>query len=207
MPEPFALGGAFDETGNVCDDELRARALRRGVPAAPDVYDAEMGLERGEGIVGDLRRGGRDPGDEGGLSGVRPPDEGDVGEQLQLEVEPALLAALALLGKGWGSQPVGEEAGVAPPAATSFGSDEPVAGDDEVGEEVAVERADHRPLRNGHHEVAAAPAVTPLARTVRAVARFAVRVVLEGEERDDLGRGLEKDVSARTAVTAVRAAL
>ena len=60
---------------------------------------AEHRRERRERIVGDLRRGARQPREQRGLAGVRQPDEADVGEQLQLQLEPPFLARQAALGK------------------------------------------------------------------------------------------------------------
>ena len=48
-------------------------------------HDAEVRHERRERIVGDLRLGRRDRGDERGLAGVRKADDRDVGEELQLD--------------------------------------------------------------------------------------------------------------------------
>ena len=60
VPEPSPVAGPLDETGDVGDDEL-------GVVAQP--HHAQVGLEGGEGVVGDLRLGRRDGGDERGLAG------------------------------------------------------------------------------------------------------------------------------------------
>ena len=51
VAEPLALAGALDQPGDVGDDEL-------GVLVEPD--DAEVRLERGERVVGDLRLGRAD---------------------------------------------------------------------------------------------------------------------------------------------------
>ena len=63
-----------------------------------EVEHAEVRLEGRERVVGDLRAGGGERREEGRLAGVRQPDEADVGDQPQLEADPALLARLALLG-------------------------------------------------------------------------------------------------------------
>ena len=99
-----ALAGALDQAGDVGDHEL-------GVVV--DAHDAEVRLERRERVVGDLRLGGRDDADQRALADVGEPDERDVGDQLQLELEPALLAVLALLGEARRAPPVGQEPGVA----------------------------------------------------------------------------------------------
>src|SRR6185437_13045799 len=83
---PFV--GALDDARNVGDDER--------APVA-QLYDAQVGAERGEGIVGNLRAGGRNHGKERGLARVRLPDEADVGDELELELERAGLAVFARL--------------------------------------------------------------------------------------------------------------
>ena len=61
VAEAPALAGALDETGDVGHDEL-------DVVVGP--HDAEVGLERGERVVGDLRLGRGDPRDQRGLAHV-----------------------------------------------------------------------------------------------------------------------------------------
>ena len=89
MAEPGAAAGALDQAGDVGDDELALGALER----------AEHGLERREGVVGDLRGGARQARQQRRLARVRQPDQPDVGEQLEPQLEPALLARQALLGE------------------------------------------------------------------------------------------------------------
>ena len=56
-------------------------------------------MERGEGIVGDLRLGRRDGREEGRLAGIGQADEAGIGDQLQAQDQPALLAFLAGLAR------------------------------------------------------------------------------------------------------------
>ena len=90
MSQPTAFACTFDDAGDVGDDEL-GRFIQP--------HDAEMRLQRGERIVGDLRLGRRDHTDERRLSGIRKSDESDVGHQLQFEFQPPFLAMLALFGE------------------------------------------------------------------------------------------------------------
>ena len=67
-----------------------APSIRPGMSASTKsrsstVDDAEAGMQRGERIVGDLRLGGGDGGEEGRLAGVGQADEADVGDQLQAQ--------------------------------------------------------------------------------------------------------------------------
>ena len=89
VAEPGALAGALDQAGDVGEHELALVAFEH----------AEHRRERRERVVGDLRRGARQPREQRGLAGVGQPDEPDVGEQLQPQLEPALLARQAALGE------------------------------------------------------------------------------------------------------------
>ena len=60
-----------------------------------DAHDAQIRRERGERIVGDLGPRRRDRADQRALAGVGHAEEADVGEHLELEVQPPLLALFA----------------------------------------------------------------------------------------------------------------
>ena len=100
MAEPAALGRALDQPGDVGEHEL----------VVVEPHDAEVRLERGERVVGDLRLRRAHRRDQRGLPGVREADERGVGEQLHLEAEPVLLAVLALLGEARRAPRVRQEA-------------------------------------------------------------------------------------------------
>ena len=88
VAEAVAFVRAFDETGDVGDDE-RLVVIR--------LHDAEVRDERRERIVGDLRLRGADHGDERRLAGVRQTDDADVGDELELDEQLALFAFFARL--------------------------------------------------------------------------------------------------------------
>ncbi len=79
VSEPTAVARALDQAGYVGHHE---------VGVVVELHDAEVRLECGERIVGDLRLRRRDDADERRLAGVREPDEGDVGHESQFEPEP-----------------------------------------------------------------------------------------------------------------------
>jgi hypothetical protein len=81
--------------------------------------DAEVRLDRGEGVIGDLGAGGGDARDEGGFSGVRKADQTDIGEQFQLEAQALFLAGAAGLVLGRGLVSGGGAARVAASAAAA----------------------------------------------------------------------------------------
>ena len=61
-------------------------------------HHAELRLQGGEGIVGDLRPGARDRGEQGRFAGIGQADQPGIGDQLQAQPDPALLAGPALVG-------------------------------------------------------------------------------------------------------------
>ena len=89
VAESGALVRAFNEPGNVCDDE----GLLVGGFAYGD--DAEIGLERGERVVGNFGFCCGDARDEGGLADVGVADDADIGKNFEFEAEGELLAGVA----------------------------------------------------------------------------------------------------------------
>jgi len=130
VAQPSPVGRALDQARNVGQDEL--------VVAEP--HDAQMRLERGEGIVGDLGLGGADCRDERGLSGIREADQRGIGQQLDLQAEPMLFAVLTLLREPRRPARVRQEPRVSPAPAATAGGKIPVAVADEVGQHLAVAR-------------------------------------------------------------------
>ena len=116
-------------------------------------------LERGERVVGDLRLRRAHRRDQRRLARVREADERGVGQQLELEPQPALLAVLALLGERRRPARVRQEAGVAPAAPAAVGREPAVAVVHEVGEQLAVAIAHDGALGHVDDEVVAARAV------------------------------------------------
>src|SRR3546814_6758440 len=78
--ETASFAGAFDEPWDVGDRE----------PDVAGLDDAEVGVEGGERVVGDLRARSRDRSDQAGLARGGEPDQRHVGDGLQLEEEVAL---------------------------------------------------------------------------------------------------------------------
>src|SRR5205823_2971005 len=158
--------------------------------------DAEVGLERGERVVGDLGLGPRDARDQRALARVGEADEGDVGHELELEAEPPLLSHLALLGEARRPSPVGEEAGVAATTSSAAAGEPALTMGGEVGQRAVVAVPDDGAGRDRDLEVVALAAVPALARAVAAVAPPPVGVVAEGEQGRNVVVGDEPDVAA-----------
>src|SRR5512132_142151 len=87
LPEARAFARAFDEAGDVRDNEL----------AVVEASDAQVGRERREGIVRDLRAGACQRSEKARLAGVRQAGQADVGDKPQLQLELALFARLTVL--------------------------------------------------------------------------------------------------------------
>ena len=88
MAQAMTLVSAFDQTGDVGDDE------RLPVVCADD---AEVRDECGEWVVGDLGLRGADHGDQRRLAGIWQTDDADVGDEFELDEQVALLAWVARL--------------------------------------------------------------------------------------------------------------
>jgi len=122
---------SFDEAGEVGDGEgFRVRKVA-------DLDDAEVGFERGEGVVGDLGFGGGEARDERGFADVRVTDQTGVGEQAQFEAVVALFAGAAELVLARSLVGAGGEVLVAASAASAAGDDDGLAGAAEVVDQLA----------------------------------------------------------------------
>src|ERR1044072_8416476 len=89
VPEPGPLSGSFDQAGDVGDDGLAILPFDR----------AQDRAGRREGVAAPFRARPAQPPQQRGLARVRQPDQADVGEQLQAQLDPALFTPSALLGE------------------------------------------------------------------------------------------------------------
>ncbi len=143
VAETAALCGAGNEPGHIGDRVAGVACL----------HDAEVGHECGEGVVGDLRLGCREGGDEAGLPGRRVADEGDVGDGLDFEDEVAGLAGFAEQGEAGCLALLGGKGCVSESAAAAGGGDEPGARLDKVGQQGAISGFHDRAGGHGQNEV------------------------------------------------------
>ena len=195
VAEAGALRRALDQARDVGQDQLAVRALQR----------AEDRLERRERIARDLRRRARHPRQQRRLAGVRQPDEPHVGEQLQLQLDPALAALEPVFRKPRRLPRGRREALVAAPAASAARHDRALARHDQVVHGPVFERGD-RPRRDADDQVAAVGAVALRALAVTAAIGLVVRAALEGLQVAQRVVADEDDVAAVPAVAAVGAA-
>jgi hypothetical protein len=198
VAESPAVAGALDQPRDVGDHEVRG---------VVDAHHAEVRLEGGERVVGDLRPGGRDDADQRALADVGEPDEGHVGDQLQLQLEPASLAVLALFGELGRPSVVGEEPGVAAAASPAGGGQPAVTVVQQLGQDLARVQVLHDRAFGDHDlEVGSAAPVLVLALAVDPVGGPPVRVIPVGQQRRHVVVGDEPHVATGATVATVGAA-
>ena len=175
--------------------------------SSPRSMTPRFGSSVVNGIVGDLGRRGGDRREDRRLARVRQPDEADVGDQPELEADPALGARLALLGVLRRLVGRGLEVRVAEPAATAAGDHRALADRDEVRQQRAgLVVVDRRAGRDVEGQVVAGLAVPSRLRPATTRRRAEVVPVIEVAQGRLAGVDPKVDRSATTAVAAVGAA-
>ena len=198
VPEPGAGARALDQPRNVGDHELAVVELER----------AEHRLERGERVVGDLRLGAGQARQQRGLAGVRQADQADVGEQLELERDPRLIAGQPALGEPRRLMGRPGEALVPAAARAAAGDDRALARTDEVVPGAVGARPAPR-CRAARAISSVSPSAPCRSEPWPWPPRFALKCDAAAEALEVAQRVVadEHDVAAATAVAAVGAAL
>ena len=196
VAEARPLGRALDQPGDVGHHELAVLGVQR----------AEHRLQRRERVGGDLRVRAREPRQQRGLARVGQPDEPDVGEQLEVQLDDALLAREAALGEPRRLPHGAGELLVAAPAGAAGGDRDLLAGAHEVVAR-AVPLGDLGAGRHAHDHRRAVGAVALGALAVAAAVGPVVGAALEGLQVAQRVVAAQHDVAAAAAVAAVGAAL
>ena len=195
--EAVALVCALDE----------ARKISHDVGVVPGLDDAEDRLQRGEGIVRDLRLRARDRGEQRRLASIGQTDKADVGEQLQLEIDPDLLAALAALGDVRRLVAGRGEVRVPAAALTAHGDPQPHAFLREFTDDLTCCAVSHDGARRYTQFEVGAVATMLLGRsTVTAMISPVLFLVPELPEAVDRAINHEHDIAPAATITAVGAA-
>ncbi len=195
VPEAGAGGGALDQPGNVGEDGLAILA----------VDHPERRRDRRERVVGDLRRRPGQPPEQRGLAGVGQADQAGVGEQLEAELDPVLLAAGPALGEAGSLPGRVREALVAVSAAPAVGDDGALPGADQV-DAAAVDRDSLGPRRDQDLVVLPPAPVAVRAFAVTPLPSPEVLAALQGRQVAPRWVADEDDVAAVAAVAAVGSA-
>ena len=190
--------GAFDQTGDVGDHEALFRA---------HAHHTQVGVQGGEGVVGDLGAGVRDGRDQGGLAGVGHAQQADVGQHAQLELELEGFAGPAdgLLARGTVGR--GLVVQVAEAAITALGQQALFAVLEQLHHHFAgFVVADDGAHRHAQDDVLAGGAELVGASTLLAVARLVAAGVAVVDQGVDVAVSDHVDVPASPAVAPVGAA-
>ena len=199
--EAVAEMRTFDEAGEVGDGE------GFGVGEFADLDYAEVGFERGEGVVGDFGPGGGEARDEGGFADVRIANESGIGEEAELEAIVALFAGAAKLVLSGSLMGAGGEVLVAAASAAALGDDDGFVGAGEVVDEFAGVVVEEEGA-DGDFEsrVLASLAGAVGAEAVSATLGFVLGVETEVDERVVAEGGGHEDVASMASVAAGGAA-
>ena len=196
LPQPRALRGTLDESRDVRKHDASGIAFG----------NAQLGVQRRERIVGDLRMGRGQRPQHRRLAGVRRPDQAHVGDQLEVEENLQLLTFEPWLRVVGSVARRALEVDVASSAGAATRSHHTRAGAIEVGDQrplgVERDRAD------GHFEDEVGRAAAGLAPAGAVSARLSVPsppLCVQGQVADVVG-GFEDYRSAAAAVPAVGAA-
>ena len=195
VPQPCALGCPADQPRHVRHHEAAA---------VFHTHHAQIGVQRGERIVSHLRTGIRDLRDEGGLARVGHAQQAHVGQHLQLQLQPTLLARPARRGLARRAVGAALEMQVAQATVTALGQHDPLTMRGQVKEQLArVLVMDLRAHRHAQHDVVTALAVLVRAPAVLAAARLVLAGIAEVDQRVDVAIGLGQDGTAPAAIAAI----
>ncbi len=100
MAKADSLAGAFDQARNISHNKSLA---------AVNIHHAQMWIHGGEMVIGNLRACITDTGEKRGFSNIRKSYQTDIRDNLELQLDPELLAGLSRLGilrrlHGWSGE-------------------------------------------------------------------------------------------------------
>ena len=195
VAEAKAFMRAFDEAGNVGENEFASVAGN----------DAELRIERGEGIIGDLRLGGGDGREKGRFAGIGQADQAGVGDELQAQSENPLLRLLAGIDAARRLVRRGLEMRIAEAAVAAAREAHALSDLGQIGEQMlALE--DLGADRHFQDRIGAFGAGAVLAHAVAAGLRLEMLLIAVIDERIQAIDAERDDIAAAPAVAAVRAA-
>ncbi len=195
--EARPLAGALDQSWEIGDDHVRVAGH----------HDAQDGLQGGEWVRRDPWPGVADTGQQRGFARIGRAYETHVGDQLELEAQPALGSIGAAKRQVGRRKPRGLEARVAAAPGTAAGDDLDLVGIDEIVQHmrrrIGIHHGAERDI-DGHG--LAIPPVPAAGLPGRAVAGDETMAVLQVGEGVQIPACPDQDVAAAAAVTAVRSA-
>ncbi len=199
VAEPDTLGCAFDETGDIGDHEA---------PAFAHAHRSQVGMQRRERIVGDLRPRVGHGRDQRRFAGVGHAEQADVRKHAKFEMQPPLFALLAACELAWRAVGARLEVEVAEAAGTALGEQQTLAVAIEIGDQGArFVVIDDRAHGEAQLDVPAGGAIAVRAAAVFAICRRVPAREAIVDERVDVAVSHAPDAAAPAAIAAVRPAL
>src|SRR5882762_5153606 len=192
---------AFDEAGQIGDDKSAAEL---GAVPAVGVDDAEVGLKRGERIVGNFGTRGGDHGNQSGLARVGVTDQADIGQKFQFEAKMALFAGKSILMFARSLVPGLGKVLIAAPATPAVRDKDALAGSGEISDGRALLVKHQRADGNLQDHIRARMASTIGALAVTAAIGLEFAIVAVAKQRVVVRVGFQIDVAAMAAVAARR---
>ena len=190
-----AFVGAFDQAWNIREHKALALA---------GVDDAQIGMQRGEGIGCDLRVGPAAGRQEGRLARIGQTHQPRVRDEFQAQPQPALLALLAGLGVARGLLARCLEMGIALAAASAARQQHLHALFGHVGEHFLVVLVeDLRAHRHFQDDILAIGAGAVCARAINAALSLEMLLVAVVDERVEPVHGLCPYIAALAAIPAI----
>ena len=192
----------LDEPGDIGYDEAQ-------VPACSH---AQIGNERGERIVGDLRARSAHTCDKRRLAGRGHANQSSVGHELHLQLNPAFLSRFSQFGERRRTTGRRDEVDVAAPADATLSNCDALAVVGKVGDKLArllrfVEIFPHDGSnRNLEHQIVARCPMHTGTLAVRSALGFEMVLETVVYQRRKTGVGFDDNVAAMPAVTAIGAA-
>ena len=181
VSETVADMGARDETRHVGDQ--RGARIRLRLVARDE--DAQVRGGGGERIGPDARSCLGERGEQRGLAGVGRAHQPDVGDRLELELDPALLARVPLLVMARGSVRGRHEVDVAAPAAPAASHHQAILSFEQLPERLAGLGPHHRSGWHTQDQVGAVSAVRPTPASTSATPSTSPKYKWAGGESTD----------------------
>ena len=198
VAEPGPAVGTLDQAWEIRENEAATVLV---------LHDAEMRLQRGERVVGDLGTGPGETGDQGALSGVGKADQAHVREQAQLESDPLFLAFRSRLREPGRLQGGRGEVHVPEPAPATLGQHPTAVVLAQVREHLAARDVAHQGARRHPEDHLGRRMPVLVAAAARlAVPRPVFALEAEVEQRGQALVRLEDDVASVSPVAARGAA-
>ena len=198
IAQPPAFMRAFDQTRNIGDDKF----------SIVHAHDAQIGVQRGKGIIRDLGpRIGRG-GEKGRFARIGQTQQTGIGDQLQPQPQRALHARLTRIGAAWGLVGGGLEMQVAEAAIAAARQNDPLAHFGQVRDDgLFVFVKDLGADGNAQHHIGPIAPRALGALTGLAVLGKEMLLIAKVDQRVETVHGLSHHIAAIAAITPIGTAV